>query len=394
MSRRLEPAAPTEPTPATEPPAAPEPTATVASAPATPRQIGLQQIAVASRPVFLTHAGDGSNRMFVVEKRGTIRTLQDGALSEDFFLDIRDRVNPDSSERGLLGLAFAPDYSESGHFFVNYTDASGATVVSRFQVSADPNRADPASEFNVLKIDQPAPNHNGGGIVFGPDGYLWIGTGDGGAANDRFGNGQNPATLLGKMLRLDVTTDPAQPYLIPADNPWTQADWNGKDVRDEVWSVGMRNPWRFSFDRATGDLWIADVGQNQYEEVNMIPAGSAGGLNFGWPIMEGLHCFPETATCDQTGLVLPVAEYTHQGHCSVTGGYVYRGADLPELDGTYIYGDFCSGVVWGLSSQGGEWVNRELLKSGLAISSFGEDERGEHYVLDLNDGGVYLLTAR
>ena len=244
-----EPAAPTEPAPATEPPAAPEPTATVSPAPATPRQIGLQQIAVASRPVFLTHAGDGSNRMFVVEKRGTIRILQDGALSEDFFLDIRDRVNADSSERGLLGLAFAPDYSESGHFFVNYTDASGDTVVSRFQASADPNRADPASEFIVLKIDQPAPNHNGGGIVFGPDGYLWIGTGDGGAANDRFGNGQNPATLLGKMLRLDVTTDPAQPYLIPADNPWTQADWNGKDVRDEVWSVGMRNPWRFSFDR-------------------------------------------------------------------------------------------------------------------------------------------------
>jgi len=215
-------------------------------------------------PVWLTHAGDGSGRLFILEKAGTIRVVRDGQLVATPFLDIRDRVGSSASEQGLLGLAFAPDYSESGHFFVNYTDKRGDTVVSRFQVSGEPDAADSASEFKVLGIDQPAANHNGGGLLFGPDGHLWIGTGDGGAANDRFGNGQNPATLLGKMLRLDVTSDPSQPYLIPADNPWMGADWNGQDVADEVWALGLRNPWRYSFDRATGDLWIADVGQNTY----------------------------------------------------------------------------------------------------------------------------------
>ncbi len=343
-------------------------------------------------PVWLTHAGDGSGRLFILEKAGTIRVVRDGQLVATPFLDIRDRVGSSASEQGLLGLAFAPDYSESGHFFVNYTDKRGDTVVSRFQVSGEPDAADSASEFKVLGIDQPAANHNGGGLLFGPDGHLWIGTGDGGAANDRFGNGQNPATLLGKMLRLDVTSDPSQPYLIPADNPWMGADWNGQDVADEVWALGLRNPWRYSFDRATGDLWIADVGQNTYEEVHRVAAGSAGGLNFGWPIMEGLHCFA-TQNCDQVGLELPVAEYRHGADgCSITGGYVYRGAAFPALTGAYLFSDFCSGKIWGLQQSGDAWERVELADTNLAVSSFGEDEAGELYVTDLGGGGVYRIV--
>jgi glucose/arabinose dehydrogenase len=376
----------------------PETDATATAAPPTavqtPRKLALKPLFEASRPVYLTHAGDGSGRLFIVEKGGAIRIAQNGALLDGFYLDIRDRVNSASSERGLLGLAFPPNYAQTGFFFVNYTDASGDTVISRFSVSEDPNLADPASEFVILELAQPAPNHNGGNLVFGPDGNLWIGTGDGGAANDRFGNGQNPGTLLGKMLRIDVTTDPDRPYLVPTDNPWVQSDWNGQDVRDEVWAIGLRNPWRYSFDRETGDLWIADVGQNQYEEVNLVPAGSPGGLNFGWPIMEGTRCFPEGAQCDRSGLEIPVLDYSHAGgHCSVTGGYAYRGASLPELAGQYLYGDYCSGVIWSLSQEGGEWVNRQLFDTTSAISSFGEDEAGELYMLDLDGGGVYLLTA-
>ncbi len=343
-------------------------------------------------PVWLTHAGDGSGRLFVLEKTGTIRIVRDGQLVEAPFLDIRDGVGSSANEQGLLGLAFAPDYAESGYFFVNYTDKNGDTVVSRFQVTSEADVADPASEFKVLGIDQPAANHNGGGLLFGPDGYLWIGTGDGGAANDRFGNGQNPATLLGKMLRLDVTSDPAQPYLIPGDNPWVDADWNRQDVADEVWGVGLRNPWRYSFDRATGDLWIADVGQNTYEEVHRVAAGSPSGLNFGWPIMEGLHCFA-TQDCDQAGLELPVAEYRHGADgCSITGGYVYRGAALPALTGAYLFSDFCSGKIWGLQQNGDAWERVELADTNLAVSSFGEDEAGELYVTDLGGGGVYRIV--
>ncbi len=382
-----------------------ESAATVAATGETPRPTayatGLSGVRVRVEPVieglaaplWLTHAGDGSGRLFVLEKTGTIRIVRDDQLVETPFLDIRDRVGSSSSEQGLLGLAFAPDYTESGHFFVNYTDKNGDTVVSRFQVTSEADVADPASEFKVLTIDQPAANHNGGGLLFGPDGYLWIGTGDGGAANDRFGNGQNPATLLGKMLRLDVTSDPTQPYLIPADNPWMDTDWNGQDVVDEVWALGLRNPWRYSFDRATGDLWIADVGQNTYEEVHLVPAGSAGGLNFGWPIMEGLHCF-SAQNCDQAGLELPVAEYRHGADgCSITGGYVYRGAAFPALTGAYLFSDFCSGKVWGLQQSGDAWERVELADTNLAASSFGEDEAGELYVTDLGGGGVYRIVV-
>lgn len=399
------------------PPTAAGPTATAAATPVPPSptvqptvepaptfdpdvtRIAVRQILSGlDDPVFVTHAGDGSQRLFIVEKPGIIRIMADGKLLPRPFLDISNRVRSSGSEQGLLGLAFPPNFSDTGYFFVNYTGRDDGTVVARFQVSADPNLADASSQFTVLQIAQPAANHNGGMLAFGPDGHLWIGMGDGGSANDRFGNGQNPATLLGKMLRLDVTSDPARPYIVPADNPWVTADWNGRDVRDEVWAVGLRNPWRYSFDRLTGDLWLADVGQDTFEEVNYVPAEQKGypngGLNFGWPIMEGTHCFPASANCDRAGLFIPVTDYTHaEGGCSVTGGYVYRGAQFPTLDGVYFFGDYCSGFIWALhTTEDGAWRPDRVLQSGLAISSFGEDEAGELYVTDLS-GGLYRLVV-
>jgi len=370
------------PTPAPTPPTVVDPAGLTLNL--TPVAEGL------SRPLFVTHAGDGSDRLFIVEKTGAIRILQGGALLPTPLLDLSSQVSS-GSEQGLLGLAFPPNFAASGHFFVNYTDRQGATQIARFQISAaDPNRADPASEFSVLTLAQPAGNHNGGMLAFGPDGMLYIGTGDGGGRNDAYDNGQNPATLLGKMLRLDVTSAPDQPYRVPADNPWIEVDWNGQDVRDEIWAVGLRNPWRYSFDRTTGDLWVADVGQNQWEEINVTTAGTPGGLNYGWPIMEASHCF-QNDDCATDGLVLPVQEYAHEGHCSVTGGYVYRGAAQPQRQGVYFYGDYCSGVIWALAPDGrGGWVNAELARPAITISSFGEDEAGELYVTDLG-GAVYRL---
>lgn len=346
-------------------------------------------------PIFVTHAGDGSNRLFVVEKAGVIRIVADGALLETPFLDISAQVNSNGNEQGLLGLAFAPAYGETGFFFVNYIDSAGDTVIARYQVStADANQADPDSAFVILQIEQPAANHNGGMVVFGPDGYLYIGMGDGGGGGDRYGNGQNPETLLGKLLRLDVLSDPQQPYTIPADNPWITAEWNGAEMRDEIWSLGLRNPWRFSFDRATGDLWIGDVGQNQFEEINYTPAGQ-GGINYGWPIMEARGCYnSDDDSCEGAGLQLPVAEYSHRGHCSVTGGYVYRGAAFPALQGVYLYGDYCSGTLWATWFDGnGAWSTAEVLDSTASLSSFGEDEAGELYITDLANGVLYQVVV-
>ncbi|MEZ4658295.1 MAG: PQQ-dependent sugar dehydrogenase [Caldilineaceae bacterium] len=353
-----------------------------------------------TRPVFVTHAGDGSGRLFIVEQAGRIRIWQDGALLETPFLDLEERVNDNGNEQGLLGLAFAPNYVESGFFFINYTDLQGDTVVARFQVSAaEPNRVDAESEFVVLQLAQPARNHNGGMLAFGPDGYLYIGAGDGGGSGDRYGNGQNPETLLGAILRIDVTSNPTVPYTIPADNPWVNADWptadgDAIDARDEILAIGLRNPWRFSFDRATGDLWIGDVGQRTTEEVDFAPAaalapGAVQPANFGWPIMEGTSCY-QSDECDASGLDAPIFEYDHSGHCSITGGYVYRGAQYVELQGAYLFGDYCSGTIWSTTPTAEGWRTAVVLQSDVQISSFGEDENGELY-LTAFDGKVYQL---
>jgi len=356
--------------------------------------VGLEEVAGGfDQPLLVTSSPDDAERLFVVEQGGRIQMLVDGETASDLFLDISDRVGSDGSEQGLLGLAFAPDYAESGLFYVNYTDLDGNTVVSRFSVSDDPNVADPDSEAVTLQQEQPRPNHNGGVLEFGPDGYLYIGLGDGGGQGDPNGNGQSLQTWLGKILRIDV--DPAQigdgaTYAVPDDNPFV----DDVDARPEIWAYGLRNPWRFTFDRETGDLWIGDVGQSQIEEVTMLPAANGGGQNLGWNITEGSSCYAEPA-CDQSGLTPPTLEYTHDvGGCSVTGGYVYRGESLPDLRNVYIFADFCTGLLWGAGQgpQGG-WVMSEPIETGLSISSFGEDAAGEVYLTDLSGGAVYRLTA-
>jgi glucose/arabinose dehydrogenase len=335
--------------------------------------------------VGITHAGDGSGRVFVVEQNGQIRVIKDGALRAAPFLDLADRVSC-CGERGLLSVTFPPDYAARNHFYVNYTDRNGDTVVARFSVSADPEVADPASEEIILTVQQPYPNHNGGQLAFGPnDGYLYIGMGDGGSAGDPANRAQNPADLLGKLLRIDVESG-AAPYAIPPSNPYTQT----AGYRGEIWALGLRNPWRFAFDRANGDLYVADVGQNEYEEVDYQPATSRGGENYGWRVMEGAHCY-KTAECARGGLILPVAEYDHSQGCSVTGGVVYRGPAFARLAGMYLYGDYCSGRLWGLRRTGAGWANQLLLDTSLNITAFGEDEAGEIYVADYGGGQVYRV---
>jgi glucose/arabinose dehydrogenase len=331
-----------------------------------------------SSPILVTNAGDGSGRLFVVAQDGVIWVVRDGVTNAEPFLDIRYEVGSQDNEQGLLGLAFHPNYEENAMFYVNYTDLNGDTVISSF--SADGDLGNPDSEQILLQVDQPYPNHNGGHLEFGPDGYLYIGLGDGGSGGDPHDNGQNLGTLLGKMLRIDVGTGSA--YEIPADNPFG----------DEIWAYGLRNPWRFGFDRATGDLYIADVGQGEWEEVSFLPGGIAGGANLGWRYFEGTHPYEGTAP-DESSLVFPVAEYDHSGRCSVTGGYAYRGAALPEWQGVYFYGDFCSGEIFGLLQHpDGAWESQLLYQSGFLITSFGQDENGELYVLDRN-GGLYRLET-
>jgi hypothetical protein len=335
-------------------------------------------------PVGIVNAGDGSGRLFILEQAGVIRIIDGGTAVTTPFLDISASVSC-CGERGLLGLAFHPDHATNGRFYVNYTNAAGHTVIARYNVSAtDPNIADPLSAQIVLQIDQPAENHNGGQLAFGPDGYLYIASGDGGGVGDPAGNGQNNETLLGKILRIDV--DGGSSYAVPPSNPLVN-----QPGRDEIWATGLRNPWRFSFDRATGDLLIADVGQSSLEEVNFQAAGSTALRNYGWSIMEGTACFQPPTGCDQTGLTLPVLEYPHQdGNCSITGGFRYRGASQP-IDGKYIYGDYCSGRIWAAKPGLAPWSTVELIDSNLFISSFGEDEDGELYVADHFAGGVYRI---
>ena len=325
-------------------------------------------------PVDIQPANDGSGRLFIIEKAGYIRMYENGQLLDSHFLDIADRVNDNGSEMGLLGLAFNPDYEQNGFFYVNYTGDGGHTRISRFQASG--NSADSASEKVLLVVEQPYQNHNGGALAFGPDGYLYAGLGDGGLAGDPHKNGQNTEVLLGKILRLDVNN--GDPYSIPSDNPFG----------NEVWAYGLRNPWRFSFDRATGDLYIGDVGQNKWEEVDYLSAGTESGANFGWSIIEGSHDYDGQP---QSGMYLPVAEYAHAGKdCSVTGGYVYRGA-LPEWYGVYLYGDYCSGKVWALILSDGQWQSQVVFETGVTITSFGQDESGEIYLASDN-GNIYQLA--
>ncbi|MCQ3931874.1 MAG: glucose dehydrogenase [Chloroflexi bacterium] len=337
-----------------------------------------------TRPLFVTTPPGDNDRLFVVDQSGEIYIIQEGAMLETPFLDISGIVNDSGNEQGLLGLAFHPDYAENGYFFINYTAQDGSTVVARYSVSADdPNLADPDSEKVVIWIEQPFANHNGGMLAFGPDGYLYIGMGDGGSAGDPSNNGQDPFTLLGTMLRLDINTEP---YAIPPDNPFA----DGTEGRPEIWAIGLRNPWRFSFDRATGDLYIADVGQNQYEEVNFQPADSTGGENYGWNIYEGRHSYEGN---ELDGTVKPIAEYSHDLGCSVTGGYVYRGSELPELDGVYLYADYCAGTIFWLRNIDGEWEGDVFMNTDSPISSFGEDANGEIYVTD-HLGRVFKLEAK
>jgi len=332
-------------------------------------------------PVYVTPAGDRSGRVFIVEQSGVIRVLRGGRLAAEPFLDIRDRVTA-GGEMGLLSVAFHPRYADNGRFFVNYTTAAGGrhTVISEFRVSrGDPDIAS-RQERILLTIPQPFSNHNGGLNLFGPDGMLYIGMGDGGSAGDPFNNGQRLDVLLGKLLRLDV--DGGSPYRVPPDNPFV----GQAGARGEIWAYGLRNPWRFSFDRATGRLFLADVGQNEWEEVDVIEKGG----NYGWRIMEGAHCYNPPSGCRSTGLKLPVAEYDHSQGCSITGGVVYRGERLPELAGRYIFGDYCSGRIWTLTETSGRWQITPLLQAGFPISSFGEGEDGELYVVD-HQGAIYAV---
>jgi glucose/arabinose dehydrogenase len=339
------------------------------------------------RPLLFTTANDGTNRMFIVEQGGHIWIMTDGAVGKQPFLDVSGLISTSGNERGLLGLAFHPQFKTNGQFFINYTDVNGNTVVARYSVLAsNPNIGDANSASFIIQIKQPFANHNGGNLAFGPDGYLYIGMGDGGSQGDPNGNGQNPKALLGKLLRLDI--DSAQPYAAPKDNPAA----TNADFAPEVWAMGLRNPWRFTFDRATGDLYIGDVGQNQWEEIDFQPADAVGGLNYGWNIMEGTHRY--SGEPEPQGLTAPIAEYSHsEGGCSITGGYVYRGTELPALNGVYFFADYCSGIIWStFRDASGAWQTNPFMDTDFTITSFGEDESGELYVI--NQGGSILkLTA-
>ena len=364
--------------PATEPVTAPPATETPSPAPASiappdpacctlvPFVSGLR------RPVLVTYAGD--ERLFTLEQRGRVRLITaDGQLLDDPFLDVSGLIDVQANEQGLLGLAFHPNYARNGHFYINYTDLNGDTVVARYIVSSDPYRADPDSAEVLLTIGQPYANHNGGGIVFGPDGLLYIGMGDGGSAGDPEGNGQNPEALLGKMLRLDVDTEGTPP---------------------EIWAMGLRNPWRFSFDRLTGDLFIGDVGQGDWEEIDYVAAPlPPPGINFGWNILEGTHRYSTFG--DVAGLTGPIAEYAQsEGGCSVISGYVYRGGALPSLTGNYFFGDYCTGIIWSLTPNAqGAWDRAVFTDTDYTLSSFGEDVNGELYVVDHIGGTIYRLTG-
>jgi glucose/arabinose dehydrogenase len=335
-------------------------------------------------PLLVTHSGDGSGSIFVVEQTGRILIAPPNE-QPSVFLEVTGLTDP-GGEQGLLGLAFHPDYENNGRFFVNYTDDIGDTIVAEYERASE-TRADPDSARVLMEIDQPFPNHNGGHLAFGPDGYLYIGMGDGGGGGDPEENGQDPEALLGKMLRIDVDrrgSDKA--YATPADNM--------RGARPEIWALGLRNPWRFSFDRETGDLWIGDVGQDNFEEINFTRAGESAGLNYGWDVMEGRGCFEPATACDSGGLEFPVAQFSHELGCSVTGGYVYRGRRFKDMVGGYFFGDYCSGRIWVLDADDPQAEMVELAATEASISSFGEDEDGELYLSDQSTGTVFRLIDR
>jgi glucose/arabinose dehydrogenase len=341
-----------------------------------------------NQPVDLQVPPGDRARLFVLEQAGRIRIVRGGAVVGTPFLDIMSRVGS-GGERGLLGLAFHPQYPQNGRFFVNYTDRGGDTHISEFRASGNADVADAGSERELLFVEQPFANHNGGGLAFGPDGMLYVALGDGGSGGDPFGNGQSLRTPLGKVLRIDV--DRGGPYAVPPDNPFA----NRADAFREIWAYGLRNPWRITFDRATGDLYIGDVGQNQVEEIDVGVASRRGGENYGWNITEGSQCFRPASGCNTAGLTPPVTEYRHNAGCSITGGYAYRGCRMPGYAGTYFYGDFCTGLVRSFRFQNGratderDWTN--ALGSGrLSVSSFGIDAEGEVYLVHYG-GEIYRI---
>jgi glucose/arabinose dehydrogenase len=340
-----------------------------------------------SQPIGITYTSSEEDRIYIVEQVGIVSIIDRRSFLPEPFLDIQSRVNSQGSEQGLLGLAFHPQYPQVPFIFVNYTDLKGNTVISRFMVTGgEPAQADAGSEKILLRVDQPFSNHNGGEVVFGPDDYLYLGLGDGGSAGDPRGNAQSTNTLLGKILRIDVNQ--GDPYSIPADNPFANA--GGKP---ELWAYGLRNPWRFSFDRQTGALYIGDVGQNSWEEVDYLPAGSPGGFNFGWNYYEGLHPYQGTPTAGEQ-FVQPVFEYGHDQGCSIIGGVVYRGMQLSDWRGVYLFGDYCSGIVWGMYLQpDGNWQVQRMFETNARITSFGEDAAGEVYLAD-HGGNIFVLARK
>jgi glucose/arabinose dehydrogenase len=333
-----------------------------------------------NQPLYLTHSNDNTGRLFVVERQGKIRIVKNGVIESQPFLDITSKVGSSGTEQGLLSVAFHPSYAQNGRFFVDYTNLSGDSVISEFKVSGNPDIADSTSEKQILFADQPAENHNGGLLKFGPDGYLYIGFGDGGGGGDTYRNGQNLNSLLGGLLRIDINQ--GNPYSIPSDNPFLGV----AGAKAEKWAYGLRNPWRFSFDRADGRLFLADVGQGAVEEVDIVTKGG----NYGWPIMEGSTCYGATS-CNRNGLILPISEYNHSEGESITGGYVYRGTSFPDLYGKYIFADFGSARIWVLIPDGSQFRRVQIRdQSDLLVSSFGEDQDGNLYLISYN-GVVYKI---
>jgi glucose/arabinose dehydrogenase len=344
-------------------------------------------------PIGIVHAPDGSGRLYVLEQAGRVRVIErDGSLRPEPFLDLSGRLLS-GGERGLLGMAFHPDYARNGRFFVHYSrTGDGGTIVAELRAAPDGRSAVPGSDRRLLQVSQPFANHNGGQLAFGPDGYLYIGLGDGGSGGDPFDNAQNPDVLLGKILRLDVDASPTgdRAYAIPADNPFAPGGVRPGAGLPEVWAYGLRNPWQFSFDPEGGDLYIGDVGQGRWEEVNRQPGDARGGENYGWAVMEGRHCYADD--CDQAPYVKPVAEYSHDMGCSITGGHVYRGTRQPELVGIYVFGDYCSGLLFTLQVDEGTVTPKIVLESGLSITAFGTAEDGEIYVAAI-EGTIHRVVV-